>query len=53
MKFAEVRPAGVVAPFLKTIVTVWPDGMSDGSAEIEDHGVRGWPVEPAIDGMIE
>jgi len=53
MKLAEVRPAGVVAPFLKRMVTVWPGGMSDESAEIEDPGVRGWPVEPAIDGTIE
>jgi len=53
MKLDEVRPAGVVAPFLKRIVMVWPDGINDESADIEDQGVRGWPVEPAIDEMIE
>ena len=53
MKLDEVRPAGVVSPFLKTMVTVWPDGINDESAEIEDQGVRGWPDEPAIDGTIE
>ena len=53
MKFAEVRPAGVVAPFLKTMVPVWPVGMSDEPAQIENHGVRDRPVEPAIDETIE
>lgn len=53
MNLAEVRPAGVVESFLKTRVPVWPGGMRDESAEIESHGVRGWPDEPMIDGTIE
>ena len=38
---------------MKRIVPVWPVGMSDESAEIEDHGVRGWPAEPMSDEVIE
>ena len=53
MNLEKFSPEGVVAPFLKTSVTAWPGGMSNESAEIEDPGVRGWPVEPAIDGTIE
>jgi hypothetical protein len=53
MKLEEVRPAGVVSPFLKRIVPVWPVGMRDESAEIEDQGVRGRPSEPVIDETIE
>ena len=53
MKFEAVRPAGVVALFLKTMVTVWPGGINDGSVEIESHGVRGWSIEPVIDETIE
>ena len=52
MKFAEVWPAGVV-PFLKMMAMVWPGGINDGSVEIENQGVRGWPIAPMIDGTIE
>ena len=38
MKLAEVRPAGVVSLFLKAKVPVWPGGINDESAEIENQG---------------
>jgi len=53
MKLEEGRSAGVVSPFLKTRVPVWPGGINDGSAEIESQGVRGRSAEPASDEVVE
>ena len=53
MKLEVARPSGVASPFLKTMVPVWPVGMKDESAETDNQGVSGWPVEPVIDETIE